>query len=273
MKNNLFKTYQKEILSLLVLLIAYVPSFMWMWDRWFARDSYYSHGILVPFVSLFFVWQLRGELAKIKRSCSPWGVKLIAAGILVHIVSSMFRVNFSSAFSFLVVFYGLVLHFFGGRIFKKILFPLMFLLFMVPLPMAVISNISFRLKMFAAQLAEIVINKMGIPAIRKGSMIIMRDSYVVVDDVCSGLRSLISLTALGSIFAYMFDKGTVKRVVLFLSTIPIAVFTNMCRVVALSVISEVWGSQYASGMVHDITGFMVFVVAFLLLLAVQNLLE
>ena len=139
--------------------------------------------------------------------------------------------------------------------------------------MAVISNISFRLKMFAAQLAEIVINKMGIPAIRKGSMIIMKDSYVVVDDVCSGLRSLISLTALGSIFAYMFNKTIVKRVVLFLSTIPIAVFTNMCRVVALSVISEVWGSQYAAGIVHDITGFMVFAVAFLLLLAVQNLLE
>jgi len=272
-QNNYLKIYGKEVLLGLLFLISYVPTFLWMWERWFARDSYYSHGILVPFVTIYLIWQMRHELIKMKREESVWGLRLIFLGIAIHLVSSVFRIYFSSGFSMLIVLNGMILYLYGAKIFEKISFPLAFLLFMVPLPMVAITNISFKMKIWAAEIATFLLNQMRIPAIREGSIIKMRSVHVIVDDVCSGLRSLISLTALGSIFAYWFKGPMIKKVILFLSTIPIAIATNVFRVILLSAISEIWGVEYADGFVHDASGFMVFGLAFVFLFAVGKLLE
>ena len=267
------KKYGKEIAVGLVFILAYIPTLMWMWDRWFVLDSYYSHGILVPFVTGYLIWQDREALKNIPCISSPWGMWLIILGVIIHLLSSLFRVYFSSGFSMLIVLFGLILHFFGVKILKKILFPVTFLIFMVPLPMVVIANISFKMKIFAAQIATEVLNAMRIPALREGSLIKMRHAYVMVEDVCSGLRSLISLAALGSIFAYWMKGPMWKRILLLFCTIPVAVMTNVFRVVFLASISEIWGAQYATGFIHDLSGFLVFALAFLLLLFIGRLLE
>jgi exosortase len=244
-----------------------------MWERWFAADSYYSHGILIPFVSMYLIWQQRKTLSAIEPLKGAWGMPLIILGMAVHILSSLFRIYFTSGFSMLIVLTGLVLHFYGWRILRSILFPVIFLMFMVPIPMVVIANISFKMKLFAAQIATAALNNAGLPAIREGSIIKMQHAYVIVDDVCSGLRSLIALTALGGVFAYGMKSPMSRRILLFLSTIPIAIVTNVVRVVFLASVSEIWGSQYAAGFIHDLSGFAVFALAFLLLYAAGRLLE
>lgn len=264
--------YQQIIVSALVLLI-YTPSLMWMWERWFARDSYYSHGILIPFVTIYLIWQKRAVLSTIKPASSPWGLRLFFIGIAIHLLSALFRVYFTSGFSLIIVLYGLILHFYGGRIFKEVFFPVSFLFFMVPLPLVVITNLSFRLKLFAAQLSVMILNGAGLPCIQEGSAIIMRHSYVIVEDVCSGVRSLISLMALGSLFAYWVKTKFLKRVILFLSTIPIAVITNVMRIIFLAFVSEVWGTKVAAGPLHETSGFIVFLGAFCLLYVVQKIIE
>ena len=173
----------------------------------------------------------------------------------------------------MVVIFGFVLHFYGKKVLSKILFPLCFLFFMFPLPLIIIRNISFRMKILAAQISTGVLNNMGLLAIREGSVIKMRHAYVIVDDICSGLRSLISLTALGSIFAYWLKGPMWKKILLFLSTIPIAIVTNVCRVIILSSVSEIWGTKYAEGFIHDASGFLVFGLAFVMLFAVGKLIE
>ncbi len=272
---KLVKLHRKLLLSLFVMVAAYFPTLIWMYDRWMARDSYYSHGVLIPLVSLTLIFWNREELAKIKWKESPWGMRLIIAGVVLHLLASHpnVRIYFVSGFSMLVLLCGLVLYFYGEEIFKRISFALFFLVFMVPMPLVVINKVSLQLKMFAAELATMVLNNMGIQALRDGSIIKMRHAHVTVDDVCSGLRSLISLTALGSICAYWLKGKMWKRIFLFASTVPIAIITNMCRVVALSAISEIWGTEYAEGLVHDVLGFMVFALAFVMLMAVGKLLE
>ncbi|MCA9404306.1 MAG: exosortase [Candidatus Omnitrophica bacterium] len=272
---KLARMHQKLLLALIVMVAAYFPTILWMYDRWMARDSYYSHGFLIPIVSLALIYWNKDELAEIKWKESPWGMRLIIAGAVLHLLASHpnVRIYFVSGFSMLVLISGLVLYLYGEEIFKRILFPLFFLIFMVPMPLVVINKVSLQLKMFAAELATMVLNNMGIQALRDGSIIKMRHAHVTVDDVCSGLRSLISLTALGSICAYWLKAAMWKRLALFASTIPIAIITNMCRVVALSAISEIWGTEYAEGFVHDFLGFMVFALAFIMLMAVGKLLE
>ena len=271
--NLTLKDNKNQLIALVIFILAYVPVMMVMWDRWWARDSYYSHGIMIPFVTGFFIWQLKDDLVKLKPKESPWGFRLILVGVLIYLLASLFRVNIACSISMLIVFIGLVFYFYGDEILKKIAFPLLFLFFMVPLPSVVITRLSFKLKLFAAELAAFVVNKIGIVAVRDGSILKMPHAHVVVDDVCSGLRSLISLMALGSISAYWFKGALWKRILIFVLTIPIAIVTNMCRVVILAVISEVWGVEYADGFVHDATGMLVFVLAFILLYITVRVLE
>jgi exosortase len=271
---TVLKKYHDELTVSFLLLLAYIPTFIWMWDRWFSRDSYYSHGILIPFVSAYLIWNLKDELQCITPSKSPSGVRIFLLGVTLHLFSAVFRVYFTSGFSLIVMLIGLILHFFGKEILQKILFPVLFLAFMIPLPMVLVANISFKLKVFAAQIAATILNDhLRLPCIQDGSTIRMQHTQVIVDDVCSGLRSLISLTALGAIFAYWMRGGVVKRSLVFLSTIPIAVITNSMRIVLLSSVSEIWGAQYATGIFHDLSGLVVFGLAFVLLFVVVKLLE
>lgn len=263
----------QQLLAVVLLLWAYTPIFIWMWGRWFTRDTYYSHGILVPFVTLYLIWQKREELRKIPKKRAPWSLALLAVGIALYLVSTILRIYFPSALSMLVVLVALILYFYGTKTLRTIAFPIFFLMFMIPLPLYMIVNISFQMKLFAATIAAKILNLLGLQAIRDGSVIKLHNTFVVVDDTCSGLRSLISLTALGSIFAYMINAPMYKRLLLFFTTIPIAIITNVCRVVLLSVFSEAWGAEVTKGFLHDFTGFMVFALAFAMLYMIGRLLE
>lgn len=271
--NQLLKTYKKHIIALGLFLAAYYPTFLVMWHKWFAADSYYSHGILVPFVSIFLIWQDKEELKKIPVKESPWGMTIIIIGLVIYLGTAVLRVNIGNCISMFIVLIGMILHFFGWAMLKRIAFPVAFILFMIPLPSGTIAKISFKLKLFAAELATHLLNYMRIPAIRYGSIIKMHTSQVVVDDVCSGLRSLISLTALGSIFAYMMQAPLWKRIVLFLSTIPIAIVSNVCRVFILASVSEIWGAEHIEGFVHDASGYSIFIIAFIMLYGVKKIVE
>ncbi|MBI5357995.1 archaeosortase/exosortase family protein, partial [Candidatus Saccharibacteria bacterium] len=125
-----------------VTLLAYIPTFIWMYDRWNEHDTYYSHGLLVPFISAFLVWMRRKELAEIKIAPSASGWAFFGAGIGIHLISALWRVYFSSGFSLLLVLPGIILLALGKEHLKKLLFPLLFLIFMIPLPLVAIANIS-----------------------------------------------------------------------------------------------------------------------------------
>ena len=253
--------------------LAYIPAFDWMIDRWRATDTYYGHGFLVPFISAYIVWLKRNKLKELAVRPTAWGWPVLGIGVVVLMLSAVWRVYFSSAFSFLIVITGLILLFAGKEHLKILTFPLTFLLFMIPLPLVVISGISFKLKILAAQISTVIINTLGVPALREGSVIKTLHAYVVVEDPCSGIRSLIALIAVGALMAYFSRLSRVRQTILFLSSIPIAVATNIIRITAVSLASEMYGMEFATGKFHDFMGMMVFVLAFLGLMLVANMME
>jgi len=271
MKKN---DYMKFIVLSLLVVAVYIPTFIWMYERWSAPDTYYSHGFLIPLVSGFIVWLKRKELAQIKSEpLVKAGWLLFASGIAVHLISTLWQVSFTSAFSLLIVMMGLILLFFGKDYLRQLAFPLAFLIFMIPLPMLAIANISFRLKIFAAQVSTKILNTVGVGAVREGSVIKTAHSYLMVEDPCSGIRSLVALIALGALMAYFSNLSRKKQVILFASSVPIAIGTNIIRIVALSLASEIYGSQFAGGLFHDTMGILVFVFAFIALAFVAKILE
>jgi exosortase len=220
------------------------------------------------------LWFKREQLSRMRLKPAAWGIWLVVGGLLVHLVSAFLRVYFTSAFSILPVVAGLVLYFCGVAIFREALFAILFLVFMMPLPLIAIVGITFKMKIFAAQIANKVINAMGIRAILEGSVIKMRHTHVIVEDVCSGLRSLISLLALGAIIAYLSSKLTrLKKVIVFFIAGAMAIFANIVRIVFMAVTSEVWGANFTEGFLHTLSGMIVFIVAFVGLMVVVKEIE
>lgn len=268
---------RKDFIKIMVVfglvLTAYIPTFLWMFERWSSKDSYYSHGFLIPIISLALIWIKREELSKIKLTPLAGGWILFILAILIHLISALLRVYFTSGFSIIITLSGLVLLFLGKEFFKQLLFPISFLIFMIPLPLVAIANISFKLKIFAAQIATLVINALGVEAVRDGSIIKTAHSYLIVEDPCSGIRSLIALIALGAVMTYLSKISKTKKAILFLSTMPIAIFSNVIRIVALTLASDMYGAKFASGFFHDMMGVLVFVISFLGLLLIEKVLE
>ncbi|MFH1778858.1 MAG: exosortase/archaeosortase family protein [Candidatus Omnitrophota bacterium] len=244
-----------------LLVLVYWPTFLWMKARFLEADSYYSHGFLVPLVFLFLIWTKREDLKKSKIAPLNVGLFLLIPALLLHLIAYRWGINFVSGFSFIIALFGLLLYLFGREVTRHLAFALCFLVFMVPLPQVMIIHISFKMKIFAAQVATSVINLMGIQAVRDGSKVILPNTALTIGDPCSGLRSLISLTALGALYAYLAKLSRFRRIVLFLVSIPLALLANIIRIVLLLIVAFVYGSKVATGKFHDISGILLFVIA------------
>ncbi len=245
-------------LMALLLTFAYFPTVIWMVDRWNAKDSYYGHGFLIPFVSLVLVWRKRKALFTMKASPSLGGLLLLCLGLLIHLVSASVKVYFTSGFSMLLSISGLTLYLWGKKVLRAVLFPILFLAFMIPFPLVVVGTATVRLKLFAAMCATHLLHAGGLPAIQKGSTIYMKNAVVLVEDPCSGLRSLLSLLTLGVLFAYLKAAPFSRRLTFFLSSIPIALIANIIRIVLLAGIADIYGTAVALRFFHDFSGFVVF---------------
>lgn len=260
-------------ISFALLLVVYIPTFIWMYERWVKPESYYGHGFFIPLVSLFILWQRRDIIKKAKISNDMRGLFIVIASLLIHTISTVLNIYFVSGFSFIFVLYGLVLFSFGKDVTSKMIFPIFFLLAMIPLPLVLVGNLTVKLKLLAAQCATFILNRIGFPSILDGSTIRMPNSFTIVGAPCSGLRSLISLITLGLLFAYALKVSLIKKVLLLLSSIPIAIATNVMRITLLSVVNDLYGEKAAMGFFHDFSGFLVFAIAFISLYGISRLLE
>lgn len=260
-------------LLLLVLLgVTYhsvIPGMVADWNN----DPNYSHGFLVPFVAGFFVWQrwpgLKGTTVRTQIA----GLPVVVAGLSLLVMGYAGTEYFSMRVSLVVVLAGVVLFWLGGQVFKKLALPLGFLVFMVPLPYIVYDSIAFPLKLMVAKFSVLSLRAMGIVVVREGNIIHFPQTVLEVADACSGLRSLMSLLALAVAYAFVTHSSTLKRWIIILSAIPIAVVTNMFRVIITGVLAQYYGAAVAEGFFHEFAGLTVFAVAMLLLFALGILLR
>lgn len=262
MKNK--NLYLVLISVTIFLILIYHSTFVWLYERYVSVDSYYSHGFLVPFVAGFLIWLKREKLKNMHWEYNSLGLALIILSLSIHFLSMLAEVFFVSALSMLCLLFGISLFLFGGKITRKIIFPLSFLIFMFPLPLVVINAISFPMKMFATKSAVLFLKTtLNIPIRNEGFQIFFPNASLIVENPCSGLRSLITLLALGSIFTYLLKANTKKRITLFLLSIPIALVSNLIRVILLSLGVYIYGSNITKGFFHDFSGYLVFVIAFI----------
>lgn len=262
---------RKVYLIALLFLITYFNTFIWMWDRWFSRDSYYTHGILVPFITGFLIYKKKDRLKTIPKGCSPIGLWVFLSGIALQLIASFWRVHFISGFSIPIVIFGTILYLYGKEFTKEILFPLSFLIFMIPLPLIVIAELSLKLKLLTTKLTVFISNLFGISVVNEGNILYFHKGHMVVGDVCSGLRSLVSLLGMGALYGYLLPVNRLKKFILFISAIPISIVSNMVRMFVLCIIANLFGVEYTGGFIHDATGILIYITAFGLLFSMDKL--
>ncbi|MDA0738679.1 MAG: exosortase/archaeosortase family protein [Nitrospirae bacterium] len=251
------------LLGLMVALYHEIfAGLLYDWDN----DPNYSHGFIVPFMSAYFVYERWGQLRTLPIQPNMFGIPILILGVTMLIIGSVGAELFAQRVSFIGVIIGLILLILGRRILITLSLPIVFLLFMIPLPAIVVNTIAFPLQIFAAQTASFCLFNLGIPVLREGNLISLAGTTLEVAEACSGLRSLVALLALGTVYAYFSQRQMWKRWALVLLSIPIAIIANAFRVTGTGILANYWGAEAAEGFYHTFEGWIVFVVAFILLL-------
>jgi exosortase len=224
-------------------------------------DENYSHGFLIPLVSAYMIWRRRERIRSLPKDSCDVGLVVILFGLLLFFVASIAAEYFTQRLSMLIVMGGLVLYLGGKRLAGTVAFPLIYLIFMIPVPYVIYYTASFPLELLASRLTTSVVALLGIPIIRAGNILHLESTTLQVVDACSGLRSLISLSALAAAMAFLTQRTFLTGILLFLSSVPVAIGANVLRLTVTAILASLYGERVAQGFLHQFSGVLVFVFA------------
>ena len=238
--------------------------------RQWSSDDNYSHGFFVIPLAAFFVWERRESLRQLPPRPSSLGAILVVGSLLVFAAGTFGAELFLTRVSLIGVLAGSILFIWGRDHFRTLLFPVAFLLLMVPLPALIFNQLAFPLQLLASEAGESVISAAGIPVLREGNVLHLPSRTLEVAEACSGIRSLVSLLMLGIVLGYFTEKRTSSRVLIAVAAVPIAILANASRVAGTGLAAEWISPAAADGFFHTFSGWLMFVVAFAGLLAFQR---
>ena len=256
MNSKLFLGFSALLVTVL-LGYLYADSLAKLSGYWIGSEDY-SHGIFVPLISLFLIWQARHRITIAGIGNSWWGLAVILAGLLLYWVGEFATLYVLQHVSLWMVIVGLVIALIGVRGAKAIAFPLSYLLTSVPLPAFFYASLSSQLQLWSSALGVGCLQLVGVTAFREGNVIDLGPIQLQVVEACSGIRYLLPLTSLALLCAYLFKDRMWKRVVVVLSSIPISVLVNGFRIGMIGVLVEWWGQDSAEGFYHLFEGWVLF---------------
>lgn len=253
---------------LALFLLAYRDALQSLFRTWSGRDDY-SHGFLIPLISLYFVWHERDKLSRVpvRPRIAPGLIVTIAAGTAL-LLGQLGGVVMVQQIAVLLAVPGLVLLLLGTKFLKALALPIAYLVFMVP-PVfdPLIQKAHWPFQLFSAAAASQVMSLVNIPVFRHGTFLELPSTVLEVANECSGVRYLISITALGIPLAYFTQETWRRRGLLLLLGMLIGIIINPVRVTLIGV----WayqGGEVLHGPLHVFQGLFVSVAGFLLLFAV-----
>jgi exosortase D (VPLPA-CTERM-specific) len=244
---------------------AFAGGLLNIYERWSTEEEY-SHGFIIPLVSVYILWQKRAYLSTLPLRPGPWGLLLVILGLAALFVGELAALFILIQYALVVVLLGLVWTFAGTRVTRAVAVPVLFLLFAVPLPWFIDSDLSGELQLISSQLGVGVIRLFDVPVYLQGNVIDLGTYQLQVAEACSGLRYLYPLMSFGFICVYLWKAPLWKKVVAFASTIPITIFLNSLRIGIIGFLVDNFGISHAEGFLHFFEGWIIFMTCVAILL-------
>jgi exosortase len=228
-------------------------------------DGNYSHGFLVVPISIWIVHRCRKDMVY-PAETSRLGIALVvmgSIGLVLGIAASEF---FTTRMSLVLQITGIGLAYLGKENFRKVWFAFFFLLFMVPVPAVIYYQATLPMQLLSTRATAFLLQLLGIPAIREGNIINLPGYSLEVIEACSGLRSLVTLLALGSLYAWLYMSGKVRAVLLTVAMIPIAIAANVFRILITAIGAYTISENLADTFLHEVSGLLVFISALVMMM-------
>ncbi len=276
---------------------AYATVLVKLFHDWW-NDENYSHGLLIPLIIGYILWTQRDKLARVPvRPMVSLGIAAVLVALFALWAGVAGAELYTQRLSLILLLAGITIYFWGFSLLRLMLVPLALLFLAIPIPSIVFNKIAFPLQLFASRCAVWSMSVLGIPVLRQGNIIELKplNSFetrkLEVVEACSGIRSLMTLVTLAVVFAYLSHTpsgdppNSGKRfgwlrsywfwraVILVASAVPIAILTNAFRVSGTGVLAHYYGTAVADGFFHSFSGWVVYIVAFILLFGIGMILD
>ena len=258
------------VLLLCVTVAAYWDGMVEMVKLWGSDE--YSYAYLVAPIAGWLIWRQRYALAAVKPRGSWAGVVLVALGLLMSAFGEISTIYTIIHYAFILTVWGIAVAWLGWRGVKVIAAPLVYLLFMVPLPPFLYQGLSAKLQLISSTMGVAVLRLFDVTVFLEGNVIDLGDYKLQVVEACSGLRYLFPLMSFGFLCACLYRGPRWTRVVLVIVTLPIAVVINSVRIAITGILVNNFGTEVAEGFLHDFEGWIIFLVAIAILFALILLL-
>lgn len=258
-------------LGLVLLVTAFAGGLQELIVRWNKQEEY-GHGYMLPMITLYFIWQRKGLIQRTDFSPSWLGLVVVLLALMVFFVGEVSALFILIHYAVIAVLIGSALAIMGWPAVKPVVLPILLLIFAIPLPYFLEASLSANLQLLSSKLGVTFIRWCQIPVYLEGNIIDLGNYKLQVVEACSGLRYLFPLMGLGFICAYMYNTVFWKRVLVFLSTIPITLLMNSFRIGIIGVLVNNWGTAMAEGFLHDFEGWVVFMACLGILLVEMFLL-
>ncbi len=247
------------VFAVFAVLIAYpfmetIQDMMWRWDT----KEEYGYGYIIPFITLFLVWQRKELILKQPFKPTYWAIPLLLISGSFYFIGAVSTTHTLSQYALVLTILSLAYGVLGWQTFKIVAVPIALMFFMVPLPPFIYNNLSGQLQLISSELGVAVIRLFDISVYLEGNVIDLGAFKLQVVEACSGLRYLFPLVSLSFVAAYLYNVETWKRVVVFLSSVPITVLMNSFRIGVIGVLVEYYGIEQAEGFLHDFEGWIIF---------------
>jgi len=240
--------------------LLFAPTFPPLFKDWLEFGTF-SHGLLVPFISVYLAWQRKDLLRVTPVRSSYGGLLLIVPALFTALIGKAIGDAFFERVAMVLCFGGMVWLLFGWQIVKTLSFPLTYLLLMIPFPYIVVKEVAFQLRILNAAAAAPVLRLLGVPVYRDSYFLHLPDVTLEVADLCSGISSVFALFALGGAYVFFTPMRPALKFVAVLSTLPFAVLINLFRIVLTAALSYYISLAVLGVLIHELTGTITFFIA------------
>ncbi|HYL36134.1 MAG TPA: exosortase/archaeosortase family protein [Bryobacteraceae bacterium] len=237
-----------------LLLAAFWPILLSMYGSWFDERAYMEHGILVIPAVAYMIWSKRDTLRAIPPEPSAWGVALLAWGALQALLGTATHWVWVSRTAFVVSVFGLVAITLGFRMIRELIYPLCMLFLMIAPPTFIFERATLSLQLLSSRLAETSLEALGFSVLREGNVLDMVGIQLSVEEACSGIRSLMAILFMCSLYNYFFVEVRWMRWLILLMAVPIAILGNAGRIVATGIAGQ-YNRALVGGIAHESFGY------------------